>query len=872
MKRGITFLLTAFLLFVGMGLRAQTRTEASIDFSQQGFENAQDLDGVIIAIDDNVSIVFNKNTGNNGPKYYNTGTAIRAYAGNNFVVSSTSTITSITLTFGSGDGSNDLTTDVGDFSSPDWTGSSSEVTFTVGGTSGHRRIKAVAVTYGSGGQQQTVATPTFSPDGGIYYGTQTVTISCATNDVIIHYTLDGSIPDTFSPIYETPLDIETTTTIKAFAVKDGYIPSGIAEATYTIQDNINIIFNQDWENGWQGWTEYCEMGDSLWHIGFYQGNHYAYANGYNHPASVDWLISPSFDLDSYSNEVLTFRTALNYNGPDIEVFFSNDYDGQEPITATWELLECELSHGGWNWVTAEVSLDGFNGSNCHIAFKYTSLDGEAAAWEIDDIMLVSGGATPTPTLTATPNTLCDFEYMEGIGPSASQSYTLSGANLEGEGNIIITVSSYFEISTNNESFGTEPIEIPYANGELLNQPVTIYVRLAGGLEVGTYTGTINHEGGNATTEVNLCGTVHSENEPSIAWNDLPHYIQGNNGSNNNRVPVATYIGLQNLEPSTTYRYTNQFVDENDGPETAGAGNVIYANLEGFYRSTSPSLATEGNYGEFTTDGDGDAYVWFVNEPTANARFTPGNHVYLRIRLNDGHDGTTVEHVFTTENYATVINFGTEHNANQGTAFYVKSNENSMTFAQMFTGYMDPQNPDTRPIYSTIVETTGVDFGSINQYADFYKEEVAGKDGWFGGILPNDNEYGINEIVVFDITHYWFQEYHSAEYTGHWNPDANTVNPNSGLDEPIFIDLTDDGVEEAIETKVKVWSADHELVIENDDNAHYTMTVYNILGQPMMQKQINAGSTEHIRHSLASGVYVINLQNSQNKVAVKVMVR
>ena len=40
----------------------------------------------------------------------------------------------------------------------------------------------------------------------------------------------------------------------------------------------------------------------------------------------------------------------------------------------------------------------------------------------------------------------------------------------------------------------------------------------------------------------------------------------------------------------------------------------------------------------------------------------------------------------------------------------------------------------------------------------------------------------------------------------------------------------------------------------------------------MMKQINAGSTERISHSLASGVYVIRLQNNQNSVSVKVFVR
>ena len=709
----------------------------------------------------------------------------------------------------------------------------------------------------------TVAAPTFSPAGGTYYEPQEVTISCATEGATIwysHITENGP----WTP-YTEPITVEEFAAIWAYATKEGCNDSPVVYADYIIQDDLTIIFNQDWEDDWNGWTERCVYGDSLWRIASYQGNHYAYANGYNHPATEDWLISPAFDLDSYDDVVLSFRTAMNYAGPALGVFFSNDYDGQDPTIATWEELECELSQGGWNWVEASVNLDEFSGSNCYIGFKYTCTDEEAAGWEVDDIMLAAGGgATPIPTLTATPNTINGLDYIYENGPSASQSYTLTGANLEGEGYITVMVSDEFEILNDDGNYSSSPFELHYSNGVIDNQPVTITVRLKGNLAIGTYAGNITHDGSGASATVSLSGTVRGNFEPTISA-AMPLYIQGNNGSNNNRVPVAIQVTLLNLEPNTTYRYTNQLVDGNDGPETAGAGNVIYVNGDGFYRTTSPSLETEGNYGEFTTSANGSQIVWFMNEPTANARFTPGNHVYLRIRLNDGHNGTEVANTFTTDEYATVLNFGTENDEYSGSAFYVKSEEAPMSFAML----LSDANP-FRPLYSTSVETTGVDFGSINQYADFYKEKVAGKDGWFGGILPNVNPNGVNRIVIWDLYSYTLNEYLSVN--GEWSPEANTVNPNAGLNAPIFIDLTDDGVEEGLTTNVKVWSTDHEFVIENDDNAHYNMTVYNILGQPMMMKQINAGSTERVSHSLATGIYIIRLQNNQNAVSVKVIVK
>ena len=704
----------------------------------------------------------------------------------------------------------------------------------------------------------TVAAPTFTPTGGTYYEAQTVTISCPTADTIFFSLFSDPYEWT---VYENPIAVDSSMTICAYGKKVGYNDSPIVCEEYTIQDDIVIIFNQDWEEDWHGWTEVCEYGDSLWRIASYQGNHYAYANGYNHPATADWLISPNFELEAGNSAVLTFVTAKNYDGQPLEVYFSNEYDGQNMNPDQWQQLDgFSLSQGGWDWVNAEINMEGYYGLNCRIAFRYSCTDEEAAAWEVDDIMLVSGGSpTPTPNLVATPNSITGLDYIVGQGPSDSLSYVLTGANLESD-IVTVTVTEGFQIKWGDGDF-TDTLYIPVEDGMLSE---TLYVRLIEGLEVNSYNGTINHSCGTASAIVNVSGVVHSENEPMM--NALmPLYIQGNNGSNNNRVPMAAPIQLVNLEPSTTYRYTNQLVDGNDGPETAGAGNVIYAHPDGFYRTTSPNLGTEGGYGEFTTDDNGNALVWLMNEPTANARFTPGNHVFMRVRINDGNEGTTVDQIFTSEDYATVLNFGNEIDEYSGSAFYVKSNEAPMSFAFMFSDFNS-----LRPIYATSIETVGVDYGSINQYADFYKDLVAGNDGWFGGILPNDNEAGITYIITTSMDAQTIHEYVSED--GQWYPEANTVNPTNGLDEPIFIDLTDDGVDDHVAANVKVWNANNEFVIENGDESTYAMNVVNVMGQTVLSCEIAPNCTQRIAHQLATGIYVINLQNSRNNYAVKVMVR
>ena len=118
----------------------------TVDFSKQGYENAYAMPASTVI--DGITFAFDKGTNGNAPKYYTSGTAIRMYGSNSMTVSAGGkTIVSIELTFGSNDGTNDITTDVPTYVEPTWTGEAASVTFTIGGTTGQRRIQAVTVKY-----------------------------------------------------------------------------------------------------------------------------------------------------------------------------------------------------------------------------------------------------------------------------------------------------------------------------------------------------------------------------------------------------------------------------------------------------------------------------------------------------------------------------------------------------------------------------------------------------------------------------------------------------------------------------------------------------------------------------------------------------
>ncbi len=78
------------------------------------------------------------------------------------------------------------------------------------------------------------ATPTFTPASGeIFYYTLDVEIACAESGAVIYYTTDGTVPTTSSSLYEGPIELSETMTVKARAYTAGKGPSAVASATYT---------------------------------------------------------------------------------------------------------------------------------------------------------------------------------------------------------------------------------------------------------------------------------------------------------------------------------------------------------------------------------------------------------------------------------------------------------------------------------------------------------------------------------------------------------------------------------------------------------------------------------------------------------------
>ena len=226
----LKFALSALLLTLGVNAMA---TDITWVANQQGYTNGQDIPS--IDFDDVVSATLSKGTNSNGPKYYNTGQALRLY-GDNSITFTGANFSQIQFSFASGEGTNEITVDAGEYENGVWTGSASEVTFTVGGKSGHRRIAQISITYSTGGEV-VVRKPIVTPSSGLYLTPQTVTIE-GEEGLTTYYALNGAEPT----VYSAPLTISTNTTLEAYNQDASGKKSASVNCEYKFP---NIEFNGD---------------------------------------------------------------------------------------------------------------------------------------------------------------------------------------------------------------------------------------------------------------------------------------------------------------------------------------------------------------------------------------------------------------------------------------------------------------------------------------------------------------------------------------------------------------------------------------------------------------------------------------------------
>ena len=323
-------------------------------------------------------------------------------------------------------------------------------------------IKSITVTYSSS-TVETCETPTFSPGTGTYTEAQNVTISTTTSGASIYYTTDGSTPSASNgTLYSDAINVSSTTTIKAIAVKTGSNDSQVAEATYTISSGGSdskmyrkVTSTDDLVPG-QKYIIVYENGNSSYAMGAMSGN-------YGSAISV----SVSNDKVNIANATGVVEFILGGNTNAWTLFMGDNYLGYSGSGTNLATNITLPNNNNYYWTIDNSATIQNNGDNTRYIRFYTSNPSFRAyttsngVWAYLYVQETSG----EPSLHATPNPLNINDTNEAGGKTGT--IYVSGENL-GYDNVGVTNYD----SHHSTNFSSNPGYFSH-NGTVTDYPVAI---------------------------------------------------------------------------------------------------------------------------------------------------------------------------------------------------------------------------------------------------------------------------------------------------------------------------------------------------------------------------------------------------------------
>ena len=397
--------------------------------------------------------------------------------------------------------------------------------------------------------------PTFNPPAGNYISAQSVILSSATPGAAIYYTLNGDNPTDGSTLYTSAIQITESTTVKAIAYATGYIPSSVAIAEYVIEtaNHATIPYSQTFDTDLGDTYSYSVSGPTkTW----YHTDGAAAVNGFNSgDTEEDWLILPGLNMNLNQYETMIFDTWGLHGTPGednyLKLYYSTNYAGiGDPGSAIWTEIPFTAPAEPDVWANSGLlDLSAISGTDVFFAFKYYAVSGNYTYWKVDNIDIYNLDPNQA-VVTVSTSALSGFTYEIDNGPSASQSFTVTGVNLSGP--ISISAPANFKISSNALMWGGS-VNLNPVGGTVAEK--IIYVRMDSGLSCGTYSGDITiSSSGVANQSIALSGSVTVPTAP-VANLFISEYIEGS--SNNKALEVYNASGADvNLADYKLVLYSN----------------------------------------------------------------------------------------------------------------------------------------------------------------------------------------------------------------------------------------------------------------------------------------------------------------------------
>ena len=180
-----------------------------------------------------------------------------------------------------------------------------------------------------------------------------------------------------------------TTVIKASTAADNTYQEGAAQYTLTVRNtSVELPYQIDFKTeGLGDWLTYTTEGTVEWE----STNYGVQANGFNKGVGEAYLISPAVTA---SDIVLAFSSQKSFNGNDLQLFYSTDFDPSimsQPSDASWTEITDMAT-----WTTSQETTESGNielhdlTAPIRFAFKYTCEANEAARWTIVELSIAKG--------------------------------------------------------------------------------------------------------------------------------------------------------------------------------------------------------------------------------------------------------------------------------------------------------------------------------------------------------------------------------------------------------------------------------------------------------------------------------------------------
>lgn len=257
------------------------------------------------------------------------------------------------------------------------------------------RFESLAITFKLA--TTSVASPTFAPEPGTYWGKQSITLA-QSEGAAVYYTLDGSDPKA-GTLYSAPFEISATTTVKAVA-KSGDEYSNVVSAEYVIKSlTAELPYEISFKEGLGDWITITDNEDVTWSSDKTYGAKIGHATTLK-VAAESWLISP--EVKSDKNIILAFESSTKGDDEALKLYYATDYSLQGQ-TATWQEItdKATWSGGNYAWVeSGDIIVN--SASPIRFAFKYTSTADKSSIWEVRTLSIKEGAAqdqVETPTFT-----------------------------------------------------------------------------------------------------------------------------------------------------------------------------------------------------------------------------------------------------------------------------------------------------------------------------------------------------------------------------------------------------------------------------------------------------------------------------------------